>query len=44
MQVTDHAPFQSLNPIKPLEYVQLLSRVYRAWGQAKNGKLKAKDL
>ena len=42
--VGDHAPFQSLDVLRPDHYAKLLVRVYRAWASSKGGKLKGKDL
>ena len=42
--VSDHAPFQSLQILRPDHYFQLVWRVYRTWLGADGGKLKAKEL
>ena len=44
MYVTDHAPFQSLNMLRPDHFIQLVVQVYRAWLSSAGGKLKPKDL
>ena len=44
MYVTDHAPFQSLNVLRPDHFIQLVVQVYRAWLSSAGGKLKPKDL
>ena len=42
--VTDHAPFQSLNLMRPDHYARLVLRVHKAWLGASDGKLQAKEL
>ena len=42
--VNDYAPFQSLKIWRPLDFITLVTRVYRAWMGAHDGKLKPKDL
>ena len=44
MYVTDHTPFQSLNPLRPDHFARLVVRVYTAWLSNPGGKMKAKDL
>ena len=41
---TDHAPFQSLNLLRPDHFARLLFKVYSSWAGSANGKLKAKDM
>ena len=43
MYVTDHTPFQSLNPLRPDHFARLVVRVYTAWLSNPGGKMKAKD-
>ena len=42
--VLDHAPYQSLVLPRPDHYAILVSRVFRSWMGAGNGKLAAKDM
>ena len=42
--VSDYAPFQNLNLLRPNHYAKLLKVVYTTWLNAEGGKLKSKDL